>query len=312
MTSMRVGFHGSTAYDPDEPPALRVPDGATIVFDTVDARAGALLDRAPGAFRLEPSTLDGNPVSGPVFIEGAEPGDAIRVEILGIRCGPTGWSGAHAHVGWLAGRPGVEPVGFIGELDRDRDRVLVRAGLELPLRPMVGCIGTAPAVRSPAAGAGAHGGNLDHPVIGVGAQVLLPVLVPGALLSIGDVHAVQGHGELSGVALEVPAEVTVRASLLRGLGITRPWVHRDGRIGVLAADETFESAAAAAVDEAVDRMGADAGLSPGEALATLSVCGDLTVGAAWGGGVVTVLIDAPDLFGVLAGAFVGDDARTPS
>lgn len=310
MTSMRVGFHGSTAYDPDDPVALCVPDGTTIVFDTVDARAGALLDRAPGAFRLEPSSLDGNPVSGPVLIEGAEPGDAIRVEILGIRCGRTGWSGAHAHVGWLAGRPGVEPIGFIGEIDGDR--VLVRAGLELPLRPMVGCIGTAPAVRSPAAGAGAHGGNLDHPVIGVGAQVLLPVLVPGALLSIGDVHAVQGHGELSGVALEVPAEVSVRVSLLRGLGITRPWVHRDGRIGVLAADVTFEAAAEAAVGEVVDRLAVDAGLSPGAALATLSVCGDLTVGAAWGGGVVTVLVDAPDLFGVLPGAFTGDDHRAPS
>jgi len=309
MIAARVGFGGSTAYDPDDPAVARVADGATVVFDTVDARAGALLERPPGAFRLEPSTLDGNPVSGPVHLDGAEPGDAIRVDVLAIRCGPRGWSGAHAHVGWLAGRSDVEPVGFIGEVDGDRVRV--RDGLDLPLRPMLGCIGTAPTVRTPAAGAGAHGGNLDHPVIGVGAQVLLPVLVPGALLSIGDVHAVQGHGELSGVALEVPAEVAVRVTLLRGLGIARPWVRRDGRIGVLAAAETFEAAVAAAVDESVDRLGADAGLSPAAALATLSVCGDITVGAAWGGGVVTVLVDAPDRFGVLAGAFADEEVEAP-
>lgn len=299
--SPHARFHGSMAYDPQDEPDVIATSPAHVVFDTVDARAGALLDHPPGWYPLSPSGLEGNPISGPVRIEGCVPGDALLVGVESIRCGPKGWFGAHAHLGWLADRDDIDPIGRTCEVTADGVRVA--DGLTLPLRPMIGCIGTAPVERSPAAGAGSHGGNLDHPVVGAGAEVLLPVLVDGALLSIGDVHALQGHGELSGVALEVPATVTVRIERRPRVSIGWPWVRRDARIGVLVTAGTFEEAVSIATGQMVRRLEADAGTTPAQALALLSLCGDISLGGAWGGPSVTVLLDAPDRFGLLRGAF---------
>ena len=175
----------------------------------------------------------------------------------------------------------------------------------LPLRPMIGCIGTAPVERASSAVAGPHGGNLDHPSIAVGAEVLLPVFVDGGLLSIGDVHALQGHGELSGVALEVPSQVVVEVDARPDVGIEWPWLRRDGTISVLVAASTFEVAVGVAVDQYIRRLEYDSGWDTAEAMALLSLVGDIRVGSSWGGSYVTISLDVPDEFGILPKAFKG-------
>jgi amidase len=129
--------------------------------------------------------------------------------------------------------------------------------LKLTLRPMIGVIGVAPAeAPAPTLLAGLHGGNLDHNGVGEGAVVYLPVYVPGALLSLGDGHALMGDGELTGSGLEVATKTTIRVELLKNVGLTRPWV-RDGErfsaVGFGADTDTAISDAALAMTELLAR-----------------------------------------------------------
>ena len=288
-----------TTYDAAHPPVARIEPGAVVVFDTHDARSGALLERPLGEpFRLPlPTPGAGNPVTGPVYVEGARPGDALLVDIVSITCGPVGWCGGHAHAGAVPTGRVPEPVGRTCRVTATG--VEFGSGIVLPLRPMIGCIGTAPLVPLGTHAAGPHGGNLDHPVVGAGTSVLLPVTVEGALLSIGDVHALQGDGELSGVALEVPASVEVRVQLVAGAAPRWPWVQTPDVIGVMTVADTFELATAIAVEETLTLLEETLALTPGDALALVSIAGSVRAGGTWGGPQVTARVELPRSLGAM-------------
>jgi amidase len=282
-----------TSYDSSLPAAAEVDAGSRVTFKTHDARAGALLDRPPAQpFRLPlPTPGAGNPVTGPVFVRGARPGDGLLVSIEQIECDPIGWCGGHAHVGPVPRGRVPEPVGRTCEITSAG--VKFADDIILALRPMLGCIGTAPLESAGTHLAGSHGGNMDQPIVRVATTVLLPVYVDGALLSIGDVHATQGDGELSGVGLEVPATVGVTVDIAPGLAPRWPWILTPDVVAVLTVAPTFAEAASIAVDEAMHLLEASRGLAPGDALALLSVTGDLRVGGAWGGPQVTARVELP-------------------
>lgn len=297
-----------TAYTPEAAPVLRVPSGASVEFRAHDTRSGALLDM-PRAEPYDLPKLDrsrGNPVSGPVFVEGARPGDGLLVEVLSIDCEPVGWCGAHA------GLASVPP----GRVTRARGRTCEVTGsgvqfgpdLFVPVKPMIGCIGTAPLAGVSTQLAGVHGGNMDQSVVQAGTAVLLPVFVDGALLSIGDVHAAQGDGELAGLAVEIPASVTVRVSIVAGHDLSWPWLRSAQGVCVMTAAESFEAAVALATDEGMKLVEDSLALTPADALALLSITSDMRVGAAWGGPQVTVRLEIPAHLGV---APVGLRTRHP-
>jgi amidase len=290
----------SATYDPAREPRVEIDSGERVVFETLDARAGSLFSHPVGTIvDLPKPPPNGNPLTGPVGVRGAEPGDALVIEIEAIRCLSPGWVGAHAHV--HPASPDRIQVPRVRICEVTADAVIFREGIELPLRPMLGCIGIAPAQAGVHAGRpGRHGGNLDHPIVCAGARVRLPVLVPGGLLYIGDVHAAQGDGELSSTAIEVAAEVTVRVSLEPGGAPRWPWVERDGRIAVMTTGETFEQARREAVDAALDALERDLGLEPAEALGLLSAAADLRIGQAFGGMEPTVRLELPPLAGLQA------------
>jgi amidase len=207
-------------FDKDHAPLLTVEPGATIIFETYDARTGTitrdsdLLDHPPYP--------GGNPVTGPIDIVGAQPGDSLAVEILDIRLAEQGFIAVKAGIGLLADRAGSYATrvvalkdGFIHYTER----------IKLPVRPMVGVIGTAPAGAAVASGdAGVHGGNMDNRYVAIGATVHLPVAVPGARFALGDIHATMGDGEITMLGLEICAEVTVRIHLRKGEPCNRPWI----------------------------------------------------------------------------------------
>lgn len=207
-------------------PVLQVESGDRIITTTVDA-AG---QDASGNHVTQP----GNPQTGPFFVMGAEPGDTLKVVLEEIT--PTGEFGYSRDVvapntvdpTFAAQLPNREVIRW--RLDHKRRVAVLHSpstrlkGLELPFEPMVGCFGVAPqggqAIST--ATSWTHGGNMDYRGFGPGVSVYLPVSAPGGLFFIGDVHALQGDGEVVGTGVEVASSVTFRLEVLKGKSVSWP------------------------------------------------------------------------------------------
>jgi amidase len=202
-----------------EPPILVLNPGDTVRTRTLDAHG---FDE-----RDEPVGTRPNPLTGPFGIEGAEPGDTLAVRLDELHPNRlTCWS--HRYLAENVLDPAA--VRRLPEQDYARWRIdpqsrsltpaepPARLALTLPMRPMLGCIGTAPADGQalPSATAGPHGGNMDYPGIAAGATVYLPVFVRGAGLYVGDGHVTQGDGEIAGSGTEVSFDVQFTVALLKG------------------------------------------------------------------------------------------------
>lgn len=211
-----------TTFAAHEPVAV-LQDGDTLITHTVDA-AGV---DAHGS-RVAPRP---NPLTGPFYVEGAQPGDRLHVRIDRVRPDSGG--------GWARASlaPNVVDPDFVPTVSQDApaDRARFRidaeagtatlwrddgplAGWALKLAPMLGCIGVAPDAGEAisAATSGPHGGNMDVRRVAPGAELIFPVFEPGGLLFVGDAHAVQGDGEISGTGIEVSAEVRLTVHVERG------------------------------------------------------------------------------------------------
>ncbi len=213
-----VAYH---AWDQDQPPEVEIEPGDELELCLRDG-SNAQLDRSSTAetmLGLDPAQMD--PLTGPVWVKGAEPGDVITVELLEISLAKWGWSGIIPGLGLLHDK-------FPGPLLRTWDLtgtgVDIGNDLEFAMSPMIGVIGVAPAQpgRYSTVVPTQAGGNMDVKYIVAGSVVHLPVLTEGALLSLGDAHALQGDGELSGTAIECEADVVVRVRLQKGGGLDAP------------------------------------------------------------------------------------------
>ena len=205
----------------DHPPLCTVASGTELGVETQDASGGQL---RPGCTAESVLDLDFgrvNPVCGPVFVEGARPGDVLQVDILAVEAGTYGWTALIPGFGLLADRF-PEPWLHVWELDGD-DAVLTDA-VRVPIQPFCGVLGVAPAAP------GLHsvipprrvGGNLDTRQLGPGTTLYLPIEVEGALFGVGDTHAAQGDGEVCGTAIEGAMTVALRLSVRRDLDIDTP------------------------------------------------------------------------------------------
>jgi acetamidase/formamidase len=215
-------------WDRSLAPVLHVSPGDTIVVELENA-SGGQLDASSDASAL--ATLDFgrvNPVTGPIFVEGAKPGDALVVEILALEVDAWGWTANIPGFGLLADRF-TEPA--LRQSRVANGTIELFTGMRLPSVPMIGTIGVAPAelgafsVVPPTR----RGGNMDIRHVGAGATLYLPVAVDGALLSLGDGHAAQGDGEVCGTAIETSAVATLRISLERDRHLPAPMVLTDAR-----------------------------------------------------------------------------------
>jgi amidase len=217
-----------------------------------------------------------NPAAGPVFIKGAVSGDDLIVEILDIRLQPSGFVRVLAGAGVL--QEGIEPEGVL--MARiDGEHVVLGERIQMPLRPMVGVIGTAPAdgviyTSAP----GPQGSNIDVNAVTVGARAHLPVHVPGALLAIGDVHASMGDGEVSGTGIEIAGEVTVRVDLVPSVAPARPWIETDDAWITTGSGPMLEDAVEMAVEEMTRLRMERFTLSRTEAFLLVSARGDVRIG----------------------------------
>jgi amidase len=258
-------------------PVATVAPGDQFVVETHDTSTGRVhrAEDMPDFVRVrDPRKV--NPAAGPLFVEGAAPGDDLVVEILDIRLQPYGFVRVLAGAGVL--QEGIEQAGVL--MARiDGEQLVLSERFRMPLRPMVGVIGTAPAdgVIYTAA-PGPQGSNIDVNAVTVGARVHLPVHVPGALLAIGDVHASMGDGEVSGTGVEIAGEVTVRVDLVPGAASARPWIETGDDWVTTGSGPTLEHAVEMAVEELTRLLMARLGCSRTEAFLLVSARGDVRIG----------------------------------
>lgn len=264
-------------FAPDQPPVAEVAPGQQIIFETQDAQAGRVKTMADALTVILP-VAEANPVTGPLYVHGAQPGDTLAVHIVDIRVGEIGLCRVRAGRGVLG-----------DQIHRAAAKLLpVRNGMvyftehiSLAARPMIGTVGTAPAHAAvPSYCPGLHGGNLDLNVIGAGATVYLPVAVEGALLAMGDVHASMGDGELTGGGIDIPAEVTVQVEVYEGLGWRRPVVETDEQWYTCANAPTLDEAIRLAAWDMTALLSKKLGLTFEESLILIGAAGDVRIGQA--------------------------------
>ncbi len=276
-------------WDNSFEPVARVAPGSTIEFECLDSSAGQL---TPDSTVEDVRTLDFgkiNPVNGPIFVEGAEPGDALKITIEAFK--PSGF-------GWTANIPGFglladdfkEPALTIWKYDpATLEPALFGSQGRVPLKPFAGTIGNAPAE------AGHHsivpprrvGGNLDIRDLAAGTVLYLPVEVAGALFSVGDTHAAQGDGEVCGTAIESPMNTVLTLDLVKDARLKMPRFTTPGPVTRHLDAKGYEvttgigsdlmEGAKAAVSQMVDLLAGRYQIDPVDAYMLVSTCGDLRI-----------------------------------
>ena len=275
-------------HSPDNKPVAFCESGDTVEFDCRNCYDDRL--RADGSVDHEELTID-NPATGPLYVNGAEPGDVLKVEILKIKLNGKGYMRQSVVGGAFYQRPGVKER-VVREFDVSGDTVKFNDKLEFPIDTMIGVIGTAPVPGSlpgvwpnetPGKWStelpGDHGGNMDCNKIVEGSTLYLPVNVPGALLSMGDMHALMGDGESMICGLESAGKATVRVSVVKGWHLPTPCLlHKGGkRFSTIQSDPDLMASAKKAANHMLDFLLEYTDLGEYDGGKLLSIKGDLEI-----------------------------------
>jgi acetamidase/formamidase len=261
------------------PPVLTVPSGAVVEVYTEEASDGQLtLDSNVG----DVATLDFDPIhplTGPVYVEGAEPGDVLAVTLHEIELGDYGWTAVVPGFGFLADE---FPEPYLKTFAFEDGQSVARFSddISVPLAPFPGVMGVAPATDEMLSTIPprANGGNMDDPHLIEGTTAYFPVFVEGALFSIGDTHAAQGAGEVCGTAIEAPMRIVYEVNVLKGgRSIPEPEYETADTYAVTAFAETLDEAAKKATRYMIDYLVAEHGLDRYDAYALVSLAGDLRI-----------------------------------
>jgi acetamidase/formamidase len=279
-------------FDGASKPILTVKSGETIEVQTLLAGTPEVLKRGLlPAEEVEPALRDivnfvkdkgpgGHILTGPIAIEGAEPGDTLEVRIQEIKLAIP-----YGYVGFVAKR-GFLPEDFehtrtrIVRLDEKRMVGLFGKGIEIPLRPFFGCLGVAPppsAGRVSSGPPGVHAGNLDNKELVAGTTLFIPVHVRGALFAVGDGHAAQGNGEVCLTAIETSLRAKFQFVVRKDLKLRWPRAETPTHYLVMGLDRDLTKATKLAVREAIDFLVTQKNLSPDEAYMLCSVAVDFSI-----------------------------------
>jgi amidase len=260
------------AMSRQDPPALRVAAGESFRVQTEDCYSGALRTERDVFTRDKWDRV--NPATGPVHVEGARPGDVLRVDIERIDVRDHAVMCVQKGAGAVGDKiEGAQTV----ILPIVANRLQLRDGLTVAIRPMIGVIGTAPAGEAvPTGTPGEHGGNMDCKEIADGSSLYLPVGVPGALLALGDLHALMGDGEVCGCGAEVSGEVELRAAPLR-TNLPTPCVRTPEHWLFIGSAKTLDECEMIVLDKAHRFLTGIVGLSANEAARIMSLVGELRV-----------------------------------
>lgn len=270
-------------------PVKTVAPGDTIEFDVIDSSGGAITPTTTVEDLLRVFGTSGVPLTGPIAVDGARPGDALKLSILGFSPSGWGWSAITTNYGILTDQF-LEPHLKIWNYDPTcREPAMLSDIARVPLKPFPGTIGLAPARYGthPSLPPYRTGGNLDVRDLSIGSVLYLPVEVEGGLLSIGDTHAAQGHGELAGTALESPMRVALKVELVKDANLAGPHFitsapvarHLDskGYLVTCGVSRSLMEGARMATMQMIDLLGKTYRVSAIDAYLLSSVCGDLVI-----------------------------------
>ena len=254
-------------------PVLWVRSGSTVVFETCDALHGQIKNERQSFDGLDWNNI--NPATGPLYINEAEPGDQLAVSIDKIHVADKGVVMCGPGMGVL---PDLLEKSEAKVMHIWKDEAILAGKFKIPLNKMVGVIGVAPAQGEiPCGVPDYHGGNMDCKEIREGATVLLPVLVHGALLSIGDLHAIMADGEVGVSGLEVEGAVTVTVKVIKDWDYPTPLVSNKTHIMTLASHEDLDEAVKMATENMIKYLAKIERYEPSEALMLLSMAGDVRI-----------------------------------
>jgi acetamidase/formamidase len=279
-------------YDASVKPVLRIASGDTVRVETMIARgiqrlhaAGVKDDEIPESLKLVERTVTErgpgrHPMTGPIFVEGAEPGDTLAVKMIGFEfLHPYGVSGFAPESGTL---PEEFPyVRFqLVRFNIGAGTAQFAPGITLKLAPFFGSIGVAPdpfVGRISSGPPGVHAGNLDNKELVAGSTLYIPVAAPGALISFGDGHAMQGDGEVTLTALETSLRGTVQISVRKGARLRWPRAETPTHYIAMGLSENLDEAAKLALREMIDFLVTEKKMTRDEAYILCSVAADLHV-----------------------------------
>ncbi|WP_435005077.1 acetamidase/formamidase family protein [Tundrisphaera lichenicola] len=276
-------------------PRLRIESGETVLVASEDALSGQI--RSDSDRRDKVKMPFSNPLTGPIAVEGASPGDVLAVTIAEIRPTLGQCATRTADPGPLCEWLGADcPHGT--HVSPIRDGLIHWSDLiTIPYSPMLGCIGTAPAWGVPStAPAGPHGGNMDIVETRPGNTISLPVFCPDGLLYLGDAHAAMGHGELSATGLEMPAETTITVELIKQKPLAWPRIESPEEIMTVVSGCPMERSMARAFAELILWMERDHGWDRWRAYDLLTHVARTSVGY-YGIGTVAVKVEKRYLAG---------------
>ncbi len=273
-------------YGPYVDPVIEVEPGSVVTVATHDAFEGKITSESdkPSAILNFPYL---NPQTGPIAVKGAEKGDALAVRILSIKPRgpqPVGTTCLIPEFGGLVGTGHTALLNAplpekVKKIRVDENGVYWSDRITLPYEPFIGTIGTSPEIEAISSlQPDYYGGNMDLPDVAPGSVIYLPVNTKGALLYLGDCHAVQGDGELCGVALEMPATVEIQVDLIKGHTIGWPRLENEHFKMTIGSARPLEDAARIAYRELVRWVAHDTGMDEHEAYMLLTMCGKVRLG----------------------------------
>lgn len=259
------------AMDASAKPIAEVEAGDYVVFETIDAFGNQIKSEKDLFESADWSTV--NPATGPLAVKDAEPGDVLVVDIYDIEVGSTGIMVT------------VPEMGALGHIIEESESKIIKIengfaqfndDIYLPLNPMIGVIGIAPKGEPvPNGTPDNHGGNMDSKVVKKGNRVYLPVNVPGALLAMGDLHAVMADGEVVICGIEVAGKVTVKVDLVKGKKLETPIVESEDYWYIIGSKPDMDQAVRYTLDQTYQFLKERLPLAKNEICMLMSLIGDL-------------------------------------
>lgn len=254
-------------------PAGYMESGDLVAFETYDCYQGQLLPK--GTTFADVDRRLGNPATGPVYIRGAKPGDVLKITIRKLEMGKVGILDIGPTSGALTGIF-AEPI--IKRLPVTKDHLVYNEKIKVPIRPMIGVIGTAPSGEAVSTMTPKdHGGNMDCTKIEEGSILYLPVFVEGGLLSVGDFHAIMGEGEVANCGVEIEGTAVLQVEVLRDFPFPFPMLENEEQWITIAYGKTLDEAGNKAVKQMFQFLCKHESLTKVDAGMLIDMTGDLIV-----------------------------------